>query len=39
MTVMSWMMERCKWPENRSQLELGTISLTAPVPDSDQEQK
>jgi catalase len=27
------------WPENRTQLELGTISLTAPVPDSDHEQK
>jgi catalase len=27
------------WPENRTQHELGTISLTAPVPDSDHEQK
>ena len=27
------------WPENRTLLELGTISLTAPVPDSDHEQK
>jgi catalase len=27
------------WPEDRSQLELGTITLTAPVPDSSHEQK
>jgi catalase len=27
------------WPEDRTLLELGTISLTAPVPDSDHKQK
>jgi catalase len=27
------------WPEDRKQLELGTISLTAPVPDNAHEQK
>ena len=27
------------WPENRTQHESGTISLSAPVPDSDHEQK
>jgi catalase len=27
------------WPENRTQFDLGTISLTAPIPDSDHEQK
>jgi catalase len=27
------------WPDDRIQFDLGTISLTAPVPDSDHEQK
>ncbi len=27
------------WPEERTQLELGTLSLTTPVADNDQEQK
>jgi catalase len=27
------------WPEDRVQVELGSLSLTAPVPDSDHEQK
>jgi catalase len=27
------------WPEERKQLELGTIALTAPVPDDAHEQK
>ena len=27
------------WPEDRQQLEIGTLVLTAPVPDNAQEQK
>jgi len=27
------------WPEERQQLEIGTLALTAPVPDDPQEQK